>query len=82
MNSDRERAKEWLDELSSNDLDRVLYIMNLILTKRDLYNKAYNLQQRINKAIEKLYCWGEALNPDFQKEMLSILKEEELENAE
>ena len=39
-------------------------------------------EQRINKAIEKLYCWGEAINPDFQKEMLSILKEEELGNEE
>ena len=32
-----------------------------------------NLQQRIDKAIEKIYCWGEVLDPDFQKEMLSIL---------
>ena len=37
-----------------------------------------NLLQKNSKAIEKLYCWGEALNPDFQKEMLFILKEEEL----
>ena len=36
-----------------------------------------NLQQQHSKAIEKLYCCGEALDPDFQKEMLSILKEEE-----
>ena len=36
------------------------------------------LLQKNSKAIEKLYCWGEALNPDFQKEMLFILKEEEL----
>ena len=41
-----------------------------------------NLLQKNSKAIEKLYCWGEALNSDFQKEMLSILKEEELENEE
>ncbi len=39
-----------------------------------------NLLQKNSKAIEKLYCWGEALNPDFQKEMLFILKEEELGN--
>ena len=31
----------------------------------------------IDKAIEKLYCWGEALNPEFQKIMLDILKEVE-----
>ncbi len=29
----------------------------------------------IDKAIEKLYCWGEVLDPTFQKEMLDILKE-------
>ena len=29
----------------------------------------------IDKAIEKLYCWGETLDTTFQKEMLDILKE-------
>ena len=29
----------------------------------------------IDKAIDKLYCWGEALDPEFQKIMLDILKE-------
>ena len=31
----------------------------------------------IDKAIDKLYCWGEALDPVFQKIMLDILKEVE-----
>ena len=31
------------------------------------------LCERINKAINKLYSWGEALDPKFQKEMLDIL---------
>lgn len=31
----------------------------------------------IEKVIDKLYCWGEALQPDFQKIMLDILKEME-----
>ena len=31
----------------------------------------------INRAIDKLYCWGEALDPIFQNEMLDILKEVE-----
>lgn len=34
-----------------------------------------NLQQTINKAIDKLYTWGEVLDPKFQKEMLDILEE-------
>lgn len=32
-------------------------------------------EEVINKAIDKLYCWGEALDPEFQKIMLDILKE-------
>lgn len=33
------------------------------------------LQQSINKAIDKLYTWGEVLDAEFQKEMLDILEE-------
>lgn len=39
-----------------------------------LRNENINLKLRINKAIDKLYCWGEVLNPNFQQEMLNILK--------
>ena len=31
-------------------------------------------KSRCEKALDKLYCWGEALQPEFQKEMLEILK--------
>lgn len=34
----------------------------------------------INKTIDKLYCWGEILDPDFQKEMLDILEVEDDRN--
>ena len=30
---------------------------------------------KVEKAIDKLICWGEALDPDFQKEMLEILED-------
>lgn len=33
------------------------------------------LKGKIEKAIDKLYLWGEALDSKFQKEMLEILKE-------
>jgi len=36
-------------------------------------NRDNELQNRINKAIDKLYCWGEVLDPKFQKGMLEIL---------
>lgn len=29
----------------------------------------------IDKTIEKIYCWGETLDPAFQKDLLDILKE-------
>ena len=52
-----------------------------ILTEEiDLYNEVIDLQERIENAIDKLYCWGEVLDADFQQEMLLILKEfEEVE---
>lgn len=34
----------------------------------------------INKTIDKVYCWGETLDPDFQKEMLDILEVEDDRN--
>lgn len=33
-----------------------------------------DLSKRITKAIEKLHCWGEVLDPEFQQEMLKILE--------
>lgn len=46
-----------------------------ILSSDDLYNELKKQKEVIDKAIEKLYCWGEVLDPIFQKEMLDILKE-------
>lgn len=50
----------------------------------DLIKHLFELQQQnqkykevIEKTIDKLYCWGETLQPDFQKQMLDILKEVE-----
>lgn len=45
-----------------------------------LLNKIHDdtcLVEKINKAIDKLICWGELLDADFQKEMLEILGYEE-----
>ncbi len=36
-------------------------------------NRDNELQNKINKAIDKLYCWGEVLDAKFQKGMLEIL---------
>lgn len=60
-----------------------IYNENCILREKHnindigLLDENYKLKQIIDKAIDKLYCWGEALNPTFQKELLDILKEVE-----
>ena len=50
----------------------------------DIRDYIINLEQQVKKqkevideAINKLYCWGEALDAEFQKQMLDILKEAE-----
>lgn len=36
------------------------------------------LKHKINKALDKLYCWGEVLEPEFQQEMIKILNINEI----
>lgn len=52
--SDRERAKEWIDELSSQDVDRILYFISLCLIKRDLYYEKYELKKEKSKLKSQL----------------------------
>lgn len=40
----------------------------------ELEQENLKYKEVIEKAIDKLYCWGEALDPEFQKIMLDILK--------
>lgn len=52
MNSRVEKAKEWIDEISSHnsqDLDKILFFMNLMLTKRDLYYENVRLEKEIER---------------------------------
>lgn len=57
--------------------DGVNSIEDFINYIHNLDNKNKDLQQRKEKAIDKLYCWGEVLDPEFQKEMLEILGDKE-----
>ena len=55
-------------------------IRHLSQSYHDLHQKYDKLQQenkQLKEVIDKLYCWGEALDPTFQKDLLDILKEEE-----
>lgn len=46
-------------------------LVSMLICANQEYNK---LNKAIDKAIDKLYIWGETLDPTFQKEMLDILK--------
>ena len=50
-----------------------IHDLELLIGTLQQENQKY--KEVIDKAIDKLYCWGEALRSDFQKEMLDILKE-------
>lgn len=71
-------SKMQLDEIATKFNESMRY-KNIIKRQQTFEQKVKSeneiLRQRINKAIDKLYSWGEALDPDFQKEMLDILKE-------
>jgi len=75
--------------LNWKDLKIVLdYITNLqreidklTAESTDWESKVYDLQERINKATDKLYCYGEVFDSkilqQFQKEMEDILQGED-----
>lgn len=47
-----------------------------------LLDENYRLKKVINKVIDKLHCWGEVLDPEFQQEMLKILEGDNDEKRE
>lgn len=60
------------DYVELNKNNELLMSYNQALLKE---NKKY--KEAIDKAKDKLYWWGEVLDPEFQKIMLDILKEVE-----
>lgn len=50
-------------------------ITQLVCECRSLERQVKKQKEVIDKAIDKLYTWGEILDPTFQKEMLDILNE-------
>lgn len=55
-------------EVLNDEAKRLFDAIMSIADQRDDY------KLKIEKAIDKLYSWGEVLDPIFQKEMLEILK--------
>lgn len=77
MISYKEFIKSYLDGLSVEETRMLMYIVNCFMTKKDLFNQRCELLKKIHKAKDKLICWGDLLDADFQKEMLEILDYEE-----
>ena len=50
------------------DAIRLFEVIMKVIDERD------ELTNKIEKAIDTLYCWGEILDADFQNKMLNILK--------
>lgn len=50
-------------------------IIKIIKHYNQIQTQVKKQKEVIDKAIDKLYCWGEALDPTFQKDSLDILKE-------
>lgn len=46
---------------------------SLIIEYMKLQKEYFELIDKLNQAVDKLYTWGEALDLEFQKEMLDIL---------
>ena len=62
-----------LDKLQYSELEKASIL--LLRTEIRLQSQLKKQKEVIDKAIEKLYCWGETLDPAFQKDLLDILKE-------
>ena len=81
MNKEKslEQFKKNINLMFENN-DKEIYLHKDDALKIEYY--IYSLEQQckkqeevIDKTIEKIYCWGETLDPAFQKDLLDILKE-------
>lgn len=63
--------KEKLEEIIKHQNELIEDLQNELDSAN---SRSCDLAMRICKAIDKLYCYGETLNPQFQKEMLEILE--------
>lgn len=69
------KIREYLEfkMLAERNIRHKTEYSNILKQEISLYNELIRLKDIIAKATDKLYCWGEVLDADFQKEMLKIL---------
>lgn len=67
------------DRVSADEEYQLVCQRNYLSTKyiEHLEQQCKKQKEVIDKTIEKLYCWGETLDPAFQKDLLDILKGEQ-----
>ena len=65
------------DRVSVDEEYQLVCQKNYLSTKyiEHLEQQCKKQKEVIDKTIEKLYCWGETLDPAFQKDLLDILNE-------
>lgn len=68
------RMNKNIGNLLKNKDEELTFYIQLVSRFNDICNEKEIQKEIIDKAIEKVYCWGEALDPEFQKEILEILK--------
>lgn len=58
----------------ADERDKYIHLYESTLKDLDVAVKnKIELENIINEAIDKLYCWGEILDAEFQQSMLAIL---------
>ena len=73
LNEDARTKQDLLYECNSLESR----LSNEIVKNEHLEQQCKKQKEVIDKAIDKLYCWGETLDPAFQKDLLDILKGEQ-----
>ena len=69
-NFDTNLGKVFINNHEITDVDTFFKVAD---ENTRLLEQVKKQKEVIDKAIDKLYCWGETLNPEFQKIMLDIL---------
>ena len=70
-----QKNKELIQKIKFNEKSRRKMQQSLMKQIDTLEQQVKEQKEVIDKAIDKLYCWGEVLDPAFQKDLLDILKE-------
>ena len=69
---DTTQGKVFINNHEITDIDTFFKVAD---ENTRLLEQVKKYKEVIDKTIEKIYCWGETLDPAFQKDLLDILEE-------